>query len=620
MKKIFTSVFFIITSIVSAQTSFKTRINTGNYNLLNGVIQMNDGTYIGIGTNNYINSPSILLIKLNEQGALISSTTISTSGDNNGLSIIKTSDGGFAVGGSLGDEIAILKFNIGLKLQWKKQYFSGNVSGGSKLIQTVDGGFIIVGEISDNTNIGAGLLVKTDSIGNLLFSKQYFDFAGNSHYIPDIKATNDGNYVMLGGVDNDDPSVHTTYILKIKPDGSILWSKAVNIPNGYSIGSSILQTSDGGLVIGGGGTTAQSGSPGYFEQMLMVKLNSSGALLWSKGINSPDTTSSGATSVLEDTDGGYIFAGFFSKYSNNFTMDSSGPYIVKINSGGVLQWTKTFDKLSNFSISNMIHTSDGSYAGVGITGLENNNSTLVDGIIYKFGSGFEFCDPAGSNGSTVDMGSIITENIAVHDITTSTENPRVTLVSVGTATSICNILPIRLVSFDATLQNKSVMVRWKSADEVNTDHYTVEKSSDAITFSPLQTLLAKGASTLIQTYGLIDMHPLPGTSYYRLKEYDKDGRVTYSNTVSVTFASNGSITIHPNPVKNNITVLIQSPFNSQAIFQITDITGRVLSTQSTKVIEGTNSVLLPAAFLPKGVYVLKIIQNDQVQSLKFLKR
>ncbi|PZP51014.1 MAG: hypothetical protein DI598_04210 [Pseudopedobacter saltans] len=66
---------------------------------------------------------------------------------------------------------------------------------------------------------------------------------------------------------------------------------------------------------------------------------------------------------------------------------------------------------------------------------------------------------------------------------------------------------------------------------------------------------AAGNSSAMQQYSYTDISAPTGNLLYRLKEMDKDGRVTYSNTVSVYFANNsnmGNLLISPNPITTGI--------------------------------------------------------------------
>ncbi len=640
MKTFFTLASLFILSSIFSQSIFRTGISTATRdddNQIFKVIQLSDGSYVGVGTRSPSgDNPAILLVKLNSLGSVVSSKVITSSNssvDDEGVSIIATFDGGFAVSGTLDDLMTIVKLDANLNLQWQKGYATTSfTSQGTRLVQTSDGGYIIVGALYNTNDSSASYLVKTDSQGNVSFSKQYSGF--NSNGITDIKATNDGNYALLMGNDDDNFN-DTTNLVKIKPDGSILWSRSVKTDSVGNLSLSLLQASDGGFVTSGlvaypfkeiinfGNFSDTITLP--FPQIMMNKFDASGSLLWSKKITSTNLPLGLAYSAVEDKDGGYIFSGSYSNVDTSFQSgtDTNFAYLFKLSSSGNLVWTKTLNQsTSDFTGSStfleMSRTSDGGIV-VGGTGYQPTDSDFSSrGVIYKFNSSYDICGSAGSNGTLVSAGTGVVANISSTALTTTAANITVTTTSNVTGVDLCSVLPVQLLSFKASLQNKNVNIEWQTANEVNADYFTVERSSNGSSFTSLQRITAKGGSQ-VETYTTTDFQPLSGTSYYRLKEVDKDGAVTYSSIVPVTVLAGGTIVISPNPVHNTVRVLLQSQTASQVTLRITDLTGKTLATQSQSVNEGINTINIPAASLSKGIYVLKVTGNNVGQSIKFIK-
>lgn len=97
-------------------------------------------------------------------------------------------------------------------------------------------------------------------------------------------------------------------------------------------------------------------------------------------------------------------------------------------------------------------------------------------------------------------------------------------------------LPVELLYFDASPDNAKVRLKWSTATERGSDRFEIERSADGHLFHLLQTVPAAGNSQALLTYGSIDQGPLPGTSYYRLRQVDMDGSWRYSNAVPVHFS------------------------------------------------------------------------------------
>lgn len=641
MKAIFTFTCLLIACALFSQASFRTAISTAAQNDDNDifkVIQLSDGSYAGVGTKDAgTNGASILVAKLSATGSITSSKLITNSDaseDDEGVAIIKTSDGGFAVSGTLDDLMTIVKMDAGLNIVWQKQYAQpGYTSQGARLVQTPDGGYIVVGALYDTSANSAGYLVKTDAQGNVIYAKQYFQF--EDYFIDDIKATKDGNYALLAGVSNDNFN-DTTNLVKIKPNGDVLWSRYINTDSLSNNPITLLQASDGALVTAGfidyihDYIDSSGGTPDTFQipypQILINKFDASGNLLWSKTITSSNEPNSLAYSVSEDKDGGYLFCGFYDNYDiTSPTTDTGYAYIAKISPAGNLVWTKTLNQANvsddGISIfSDIESTSDGGFVVSGY-GYEAADSAFnYRGLIYKFDNNGVICGTVGSRGTLTDAGGRgAGSNVTAIDLNTSAADLIITSTSDVSSYDLCNILPLKLLSFKATLQNKSVSIEWKTSNEINTDHFTIERSGNGVSFTALQTISARGNSSSVQTYTTSDLHPLYGTSHYRLKQLDKDGRVTYSNVVQVRVSASDAIFISPNPVVNDIHVNVQSMVASKAILSVADMTGKTLFTQTVNMNAGTNAILIPAATLLKGLYVLKITSGTTTQSLKFIK-
>jgi hypothetical protein len=161
--------------------------------------------------------------------------------------------------------------------------------------------------------------------------------------------------------------------------------------------------------------------------------------------------------------------------------------------------------------------------------------------------------------------------------------------------------PVVLSSFSASEINKTVLVKWASATEINSDHYEVQHSIDGNNFNVAGIVKATGKPN---DYQFIDKAPQDGINYYRLKMIDKDGSFTYSNIVSVRLTiDNYQLSIYPNPARDNVTIKGSHITSVQVI----DNLGRVVKVVSLK--DATNPTLSVNG-LPAGVYHLRVQKSD----------
>ncbi|MCC6840214.1 MAG: hypothetical protein IT230_08660 [Flavobacteriales bacterium] len=144
-----------------------------------------------------------------------------------------------------------------------------------------------------------------------------------------------------------------------------------------------------------------------------------------------------------------------------------------------------------------------------------------------------------SDCTTATVGSLGCDKVFV-DI----EGPGITMRTVQVPFSP---LPITLVEFGATANAGTVLLEWATASEKDNAFFTVERSADAETFEAVLQLPGAGNSSAILHYSAIDRDPLPGLSYYRLRQTDLNGTTTVSDMAVVEHRASGTFAVHPNP-------------------------------------------------------------------------
>ncbi|TGE18636.1 T9SS type A sorting domain-containing protein [Hymenobacter elongatus] len=163
-----------------------------------------------------------------------------------------------------------------------------------------------------------------------------------------------------------------------------------------------------------------------------------------------------------------------------------------------------------------------------------------------------------------------------------------------------NPLPVTLVRFTATREPQAVAVSWVTASEKNSDYFDVQRSADGREFSTVYTMRGMGASSKSTAYSMKDTEPLPGMSYYRLRQVDQDGSFAYS---PVRVVGGAAIAVYPNPVLDILTIQGLDTSTGSAHVVITDLTGRQL--WSGPGLNGQVSM----GWLQPGTYLLHIRQS-----------
>jgi hypothetical protein len=168
--------------------------------------------------------------------------------------------------------------------------------------------------------------------------------------------TSDGGFAIAGATSSFGAGEWDVYVVKLDANGNLQWTKTIGGKK-EDLGTSLIQTSDGGFAIAG--YTSSFGAGG--DDVYVVKLDANGNLQWTKTIGGKNDDA--GLSLIQTSDGGYAIAG----YTNSFGGGEPDVYVVKLDANGNLQWTKTIGG-ENWDVGfSLIQTSDGGYAIAGAT-------------------------------------------------------------------------------------------------------------------------------------------------------------------------------------------------------------------------------------------------------------
>ncbi|MDB5119543.1 MAG: type sorting protein [Sphingobacteriales bacterium] len=185
-------------------------------------------------------------------------------------------------------------------------------------------------------------------------------------------------------------------------------------------------------------------------------------------------------------------------------------------------------------------------------------------------------------------------------------------------------IPIQVIDFTAKV-NGGVELNWLTTHEENNDYFELEHSLDGVTFTKLEKI--NGAqSSGNSTYKYLDKDPDNGVNYYRLKQVDLQGKVTYADTVSLTYTLNnlenakaGDIVVYPNPATNIINVDIPNRGVKVIKLDIIDLQGRKVK---SKTLSSSDKLQDAVDDLTTGIYIIEVIDatsNELIGREKFIK-
>ncbi len=209
---------------------------------------------------------------------------------------------------------------------------------------------------------------------------------------------------------------------------------------------------------------------------------------------------------------------------------------------------------------------------------------------------------AGGVGSHIDTGTISSTNkiTALH------------YLALANATGGTNTLPVNWLQFIVTPQNKYTLLQWTVAHEINCAYYMAEHSTDATHFTALAQIPATNNGGNINTYQYLHTAILTGINYYRIKEVDKDGRFTYSKTVTVNIDDVNSLQVTPNPTRDVVTITSARIINEIDCY---NALGQLIK----KILPAANNYKLSLSQLPAGVYTIHVVTETAAYNRKVVK-
>ncbi len=173
--------------------------------------------------------------------------------------------------------------------------------------------------------------------------------------------------------------------------------------------------------------------------------------------------------------------------------------------------------------------------------------------------------------------------------------------------TVAGVLPVTFLSFTVQNENGKALIRWATTNEQTTDRFEIWRSSDGRNWNLLSTTGAQSRSGT-GNYGVYDNAPLPGKSYYRVKEFDKEGASFSTSVQTLTMDAWQAINVlvYPNPFTSHILVQIPSQTTVvKSTVKLIDMQGKVQFVQTT-----TAGNLYIGNRLATGTYQLQVWQNN----------
>ena len=179
------------------------------------------------------------------------------------------------------------------------------------------------------------------------------------------------------------------------------------------------------------------------------------------------------------------------------------------------------------------------------------------------------------------------------------------------------VLPIELISFTGNIVSHSTVINWITSSEINNKEFDVQWSPDGINFITLGVVPSKGNSSVTVGYSFTHTSPTDGVNFYRLKQLDLNGKVSYSKIITLKLNNpDEEPFLYPNPANKSININLGSSVgHADVLLYNSDM--RLLRKLNLNIVGLTSNIDI-SKLLP-GVYFIQVNKNEKKILLRFIK-
>lgn len=529
-------------------------------------------------------------------------------------SVVSNPDGSHVILGDFQNatnngDLVLMKTDTLGNVVWSTVIGNDSTEAGQSLARTPDGGYVFSSDITDprdflNVKMEVG---KVDSIGNLKWGSIFGGREGNQSN--GISVLGNGKIIVAGKGTKDGDAFSSGYTLTLDqngtPDNGLFYKRG----NFQDFISSAQQTSDGGVALGGS-TWSYLTSPSYFDPML-IKLNTKGDTVWTKRYTMPNTQFAYLMRVTRQND--FLLGGQLA-VSDTYR----GTFLLKANSNGQFKWCKGYTAFPNLDkyfqrIYDIAPIKDG-YVAAGIIRDGTTDSIKIKSFYSGLDTIIIGARTKGFMMKTDTAGNVLWSRVYADTVSANYLGSRTTEFS--------SIIP----TFDGgfTLVGTTFSYGAKRGGgiliHVDKDGYMGSANSCNIT-NPLTWSIRNfdsvdSSGTNIVESGDENALKLRKSTLPFKKNDLCNAKGTYIPTTGLKdeLLPESAVKIYPNPTRDELFIELLRSNSAQTKVTIFDLTGRIIH------IEKTNSEVLriDTPQYARGIYFVRVEQEGRFLTKKIV--
>jgi DNA-directed RNA polymerase beta' subunit len=166
-----------------------------------------------------------------------------------------------------------------------------------------------------------------------------------------------------------------------------------------------------------------------------------------------------------------------------------------------------------------------------------------------------------------------------------------------------------------SLESSDILIEWTTAEEINSATYEVQKSVDAKNWNTIAYVMAAVNSSSTSNYSYKDKELTSSLIYYRIKEVDQNGSITYTSIRSIrteTSASLNNIKIENS--EHTVFIQFQQQVKGNVMIRFISLSGQILTQQVVN--QPVGQLTLNANSNLKGNYIVSVSNGQDVAIAK----
>jgi hypothetical protein len=652
---------FLLCSGVSVAASAQTPLTLwskgyggSGSDLLHTFTRSHSGGYVMVGTTTSVNGDVVgkttgttdndwWIAEVNDTGAIVRQVVKGSTGSDYLYSIRAVASGGYIAAGFVtsadrdftginthgGLDAAIVRLDDTLGIKWVKAMGGSGAETFYDIQVTPSNGFVACGYTASNngdiTNKLNGTsddwwVVVTDSAGNIVHNKT-FGGSGSTSLLylerpSSIINSLEGGYVVTGGSASNDGDLtgkglgkNDYWVLKLSDTLGIQWSRTYGGTNNDAA-TAVIQNADSTYMVCGqtnsvDGTVQNPKGGGNYDVMLLKIKHQNGDTLWTRNYGGTGSDqASGYNSITPTLDGGWVIASTSSSsnmdvsgHIGGTTNTSSDAWVLKVDTGGHIDWEKSLGTVGLDYSQQIIQHEDGTYFFLGRSngtgGDVGTNKGSSDVFMVKLSAcpAYTYLADTICQGGSFAFGSrLLTQQGTYWDTLAMTSTGCDSLVQLKLVVNSVAV-PVITAAGNTLSTGTYAAYQWLDANNQPIANAT------AASFNPA----ASGAYRVVVTGS-------NGCS---------DTSAVYSFiALGMTETATGwTFGLYPNPVMESFTVSIPAT-QLPAVLRVTDVNGRMLTEQHLTA----TVTIVSATDLPAGVYILQVRSASGAITQKLVKQ